>query len=61
VAWFELECGVFSLLAALNPLSDDCKAMIVGAVAFELLLIATPLIFTARFRKSRGKGKARKL
>ena len=61
VAWFELECGVFSLLAALNPLSDDCKAMIVGAVTFELLLIATPLIFTARFRKSRGKGKARKL
>lgn len=61
VAWFELECGVFSLLAALNPLSDDCKAMIVGAVAFELLLIATPLIFTARFRKSRGKGRARKL
>lgn len=61
VAWFELECGVFSLLAALNPLSDDCKAMIVGAVAFALLLIATPLIFIARFRKSRGKGKARKL
>lgn len=60
VAWVELECGVFSLLAALNPLSDDCKAMIVGVVAFALLLIATPLRFTARFRKSRGKGRARK-
>lgn len=51
VAWFELECGVFSLLAALNPLSDDCKAMIVGAVAFEQQ--SNKLLFSRR----QGRGK----